>query len=381
MGKKLHIAVNTRLLLPGKLEGISRFGYEVLKRMVENHPDARFSFFFDRKYDPDYIFGENVTPYVIPPQARHPLLWHAWFHFMVKRKMDQLKPDVLFSPEFYLTNHPSIPQIPVFHDIAFEHYPEDINPWAAKYCRKYGPIYAQRAKHIFTVSEFCRTDISEKYKIDPEKISVVYNAADQGFKPIGEKEQTKIREQYANGSPYFLFVGTVQPRKNLEHLLRGFDQFKSVSGSSDVKLLLTGRKGWKYEGALAAHEAMTHPDDVIFTGFVNDEELNALYASSLALCLVSYLEGFGIPLVEAMQAETAVITSNVTALPEVAGDAAILVDPFSVDEIAHAMLKIYHNPTERETLIDKGKLRREAFSWDQTSEIIWKEIEKWATQT
>ena len=238
---------------------------------------------------------------------------------------------------------------------------------------KYGPIYAKRAAHIFTVSEFCRGDIASTYNIDPEKISVVYNAADQGFAPISDQAKTEVKNQFANGQDYFLFVGTVQPRKNLEHLLGGFDRFKELS-SSKVKLLLTGRKGWKYDSAFEAHERMKHKEDVVFTGFVDDKELNNLYASSLGLCLVSYLEGFGIPVVEAMHAETAVIASNTTALPEVTGDAGILVDPMSDEEIGQAMLSLYQNPQLRSELIEKGRKRRQKFSWDETADSIWEKL-------
>ncbi|MEL6651461.1 MAG: glycosyltransferase family 1 protein [Bacteroidota bacterium] len=341
-----HIAVNTRLLLSERLEGISRFGWEVLQRMVERNPEIQFSFLFDRQYDPRFVQADNVKGYVIPPQARHPLLWFAWFHYQIPRKLDQLGADLLFSPEFYLSTHPTIPQIPVFHDLAYEHYPQDLKPFASWYCRRYSPRFAERAAHILTVSSFSKADLVERYQIPDGKISVVYNGASSQFQPLSETQKAAVRAKYTGGTPYFHFVGTLNPRKNIENLLRAFDQFKEESDHPH-QLLIVGRKGWKYQAALDAYESMQHKDAVHFTGFVEDEELPAIYAASEALCYTPYLEGFGIPLLEAMQSETAIITSDRTSMPEVAGDAALLVDPFSVEAICVAMRRIVEEPASR----------------------------------
>lgn len=375
MKSRPHIAVNTRLLLSHRLEGIGRFAYEVLSQMVQNNPEIQFSFFFDRKYDPAMVMGDNVTPYVLPPQARHPVLWHTWFHLMLPMKMQQIKPDLFFSPEFYLTGAKNIPQIPVFHDIAYEHYPKDIARFASWHCRKFSPKYAEKAAQILTVSEFSKQDIMTQYGTSADKISVVYNGASHGFRPVAEVEKEKIRAKYAGGNPYFHFVGTIQPRKNIENLLRAFDHFKTHH-SSPVKLLLVGRKGWHYAGAMETYEAMQHKDDVVFTGFVPDEELNGIYAASLALCYVPYFEGFGIPILEAMHSETAVICSHAASMPEVAGDAAIKVDPYSPEKISQAMKELWKYPASRAALIESGKKQREKFSWERTYSLVWDELSK-----
>jgi glycosyltransferase involved in cell wall biosynthesis len=371
-----HIAVNTRLLLSHRLEGIGRFAYEVLSRMVQNNPDVRFSFFFDRKYDPAMVMGSNVTPYVLPPQARHPVLWHTWFHLVLPMKMRQIKPDLFFSPEFYLTGAKNIPQIPVFHDIAYEHYPKDIARFASWHCRTFSPKYAEKAAQILTVSEFSKQDIINEYGTLEDKISVVYNGASKGFKSVSADEQQQIREKYTDGNPYFHFVGTIQPRKNLENLLRAFDHFKTQQ-ASPVKLLLVGRKGWQYAGAMETYEAMHYKEDVIFTGFVPDEELNSIYGASLALCYVPYFEGFGIPILEAMHSETAVICSDAASMPEVAGEAAMMVDPFSPEAIAYAMKQLWLDPQYRTVLIEKGRLQREKFSWERTYDLVWAELSQY----
>lgn len=362
--------MNTRLLLGGRLEGIGRFAYEVLRRMVERNPEVRFSFFFDRKYDPDFLFGDNVEAYVLPPQARHPVLWYAWFHVMLRNRLNRLQPNVLFSPEFYLSSHPSIPQVPVFHDLAYEHYPQDLPRFASWYCRHYSPKYAHLADQLLTVSAFSKQDIVDRYGISANKISVVHNGASSHFMPISEARKTAIRKEFSEGCPYFHFVGAIHPRKNIETLLRAFDAFREEH-DVPVKLLIVGRKGWRYEGAMDVYHALKHREDVKFTGYVRDETLNELYGASLGLCYVPYLEGFGIPILEAMKSETGIICSNVSSMPEVAGDAAIQVDPLSVPAIAAAMSQLATQPDFRDALIARGRKQREQFSWNATYEKVW----------
>ena len=370
-----HIAVNTRLLLPGRLEGISRFAVEVLKRMTTRNPEVSFSFFFDRAFDPEYIFHKNVHPYVLPPQARHPVLWYSWFHGAASWKLRQLRPQVFFSPEFYLCPNAELPQVPVFHDLSYEHYPEDIGKWAARYCQKYSPRYAQQAAKILTVSEYSRQDIVYQYAIREEKIHVVYNGVGDEFAPLSPREQEKVREQYSHGCPYFLFVGTVQPRKNLETLLQAYDKFRSQV-SIPIKLLIAGRKGWKVEKVIETYQLMQHREEVIFTGFVPEADLPLLYGAATALCYIPYLEGFGIPLLEAMACDCPILCSNVSSLPEVVGEAALQVDPFDIEQISQGLMKLGKDQAFGKELIEKGRKQRKIYSWDRTYEEVWKVLQQ-----
>lgn len=371
-----HIAVNTRLLLPNRQEGISRFAFEILSRIAEAHPEVKFTYFFDRPYDPAYLTSDNISAEVLFPPARHPLLWHAWFHFQLRRRLSSLSPDVFYSPEFYLSLNSHIPEIATFHDLAYEHFPDDLHGWAGRYVKKHSPKYAAHAKEIVTVSEFTRQDLNRLYGIPEEKIHVVYNSAGEQFFPIEAGRKQTIREKFSGGKRYLHFVGTIQPRKNLENLLRAFDLFKQSSGS-EVKLLLVGRPGWKYQAAMETYEGMKHKADVVFTGFVSDEELNDVYAASEGLVYVPWLEGFGIPIVEAFQAEVPVITSNTSSLPEVAGSAALLVDPGNPDQIAGAIGDLMNSAELRQSLIAKGRIQKELFAWEQSAEKLWSVLEKY----
>jgi len=148
----MRIAINTRFLLPHKMEGFGWYTYEIMKRLVENHPEHTFILFFDRSYDAKFVFGENVIPVVLHPQARHPILFRIWFNWSVKRALKKYRADVFFSPDGYLSLTSDLPQIAVMHDLNFEHNPKDLKPTMRKYYQTYFPRFASKAKHIITVS-------------------------------------------------------------------------------------------------------------------------------------------------------------------------------------------------------------------------------------
>ena len=370
----MKIAVNTRLLLKDKLEGIGWVAYECLRRIVKSHPEVEFYFIFDREPDQRFIFTDNVKPVVLFPQARHPFLYIAFFEFAVARFLRKLKPDLYLSTDGYLSLRSKTKQLAVFHDLNFEHFPQDFPKIHLWHYKKFFPKYARKADRILTVSEFSKKDICDCYGINPDKIDVAYNGANEAFKPISEEIQNEIRQKYTDGNPYFMFVGSLHPRKNLARLFTAFDMFKSKNDNK-VKLVIVGNKKWWTEPIKNAYDAMKHKDDVVFAGRLSVEDLHLVTASALASVYVSYFEGFGIPIVEAFKCDTPVITSNVTSMPEVAADAALLVDPFKIESIAEAMEKMLDEDV-RKSLIEKGKVRREDFSWEKAAECWWKSIEK-----
>jgi len=338
--------------------------------MVKQHPETQFSFLFDRAYDKKYIFGPNVTPYVLFPQARHPFLFLWWFELSVARKLRQLKPDVFFSPDGYLSLRSKVPQVPVFHDLAFEHYPGDVKKIEAWHYRRYFPRFARKASKIIAVSEFTRQDIVEQYQTDPEKIEVVYNASADHFFPIPETDHQAVKDKFSGGKPYLHCVSAIHPRKNLDNLIAGFDRFKAGT-KAEHQLLIVGRKAWDFEKVIHNYRESPFKDQIHFTGFVSDEDLNRIYGASSGLVYVPYFEGFGLPIMEAMYCETPVITSNLSSMPEVAGDAALKVDPKNVDAIAAAMHRLLFTPGLAEELVHMGKERRTVFSWDRSAEKVW----------
>ncbi len=369
----MKIAVNTRLLIKDKLDGIRWFTYEILKRITRNHPEHEFFFLFDRKYSEDFIFSDNVTPVVLNPPARHPFLWFLWFEISVKRYLKKINADMFLSPDGYLSLSSSIKQIAVIHDINFVHRPQDLPFFSRKYYNYFFPKFARKAFGIATVSEFSKQDIVDRFHISEEKINVVYNGCNEMYIPVPEEIKIQIKSKYSEGKEYFIFIGTLHPRKNIVGLFKAFETFKQET-ASEMKLLIVGAKMFMTKEIEKTYADLEHKKDIVFTGRLNPEDLHYVLASAYAMTFVPFFEGFGIPLIEAMNCDVPVICSNTTSLPEVAGDAALFVNPFDVEDIKNAMLKIIEDEDLRKNLIEKGRKRKEDFSWDKTAESLWEII-------
>jgi glycosyltransferase involved in cell wall biosynthesis len=371
------IAVNTRLLLKERLEGIGWFAYETLKRITQNHPEHQFIFIFDRKYSSEFIFSDNIKPVVAFPQSRHPLLWYLFFDWGIPLVLRKYKPDIFLSPDGWLSLRTKVKSLPVIHDLNFFHYP-NFAPWLSRrYYYYYFPRFIRKATRIATVSEFSKSDIAGQFDVNPGKIDVVYNGARDVLTPLDEKVQEGVRMKYTDGCPFFLFIGLIHRRKNVDNLIKAFDEFKQ-SVTSNVKLLIVGSRKYWDEEIQTAYDNSQFKEDIIFTGRMETEELNKVVASATALVYASHFEGFGVPILEAMYCDVPVITSKVSSMPEVGGDAAIYVDPDSVDSIKEAMLKVFCDMNLRNLLIEKARIQRSKFTWDKTAGLLWQSIEKCA---
>jgi len=375
----LKIAINTRLLLKNKLEGIGWFTYETLIRIVNQHPEHEFYFIFDRKYDESFVFASNVTPIVIGPQARHPLLFYIWYEYSIPRVLKKIKADLFISPDAFGSLRAKTKTLTVLHDLNFEHFPNIMPRLVQKYYTYFTPKFAKKADRIATVSEFSKSDIVKQYGVSPNKVDVVYNGANKEFKPIEENTRRITKELYSKSCDFFVFIGALNPRKNLSNLFKAFDIFKEKN-KTDIKLLIVGEKMYWSGEIKDTFEAMKFKEDIIFTGRLEPEELHKVVGSAMALTYVSIFEGFGIPIVEAWYSETPVITSNVTSMPEIAGDAAVIIDPFKPESIAKGLKSITFDENLREELIEKGKKRRLEFTWQKTADNLWSSIEKTLNQ-
>ncbi|MEO6904430.1 MAG: glycosyltransferase family 1 protein [Bacteroidia bacterium] len=371
----MEIVVNTRLLIRNRLEGIGWFTLETLKRITINHPEDHFIFLFDRDFDPEFIFADNITPVILSPPARHPFLFYWWFEISVSNFLNKYKPDLFLSPDGYLSLKAKCKQLAVIHDINFEHYPKDLSFLVRHYYQYFFPKFAHKANRIATVSEFSKNDLINTYGVKSEKIDVVYNGCNNVYQPINKTLQLETKKQYTANCDYFLFVGSLHPRKNISRLFEAFDLFKSEQ-KNDLKLVIVGEKYYWTSAIKRTYINMKYKNEVIFTGRLNTDHLKNIIGSALALTYVPYFEGFGIPILEAMNCNTPVITSNVTSMPEIAADAALMIDPFSVESIANAMGMLYKNSDLRSSLIEKGNKRKLDFSWDKTADALWHCIEK-----
>lgn len=369
------IVVNTRLLLKNRLEGIGWFTCETLKRIAREHPEHRFIFLFDRAWDREFVFSDNVTPVKVWPPTRHPLLWFLWFEFRVPALLKRYKADLFLSTDGYLTLRSTVPQLPVIHDLNFIHRPEGLPRAISKYYNYFFPRFARKAVRIATVSACSKEDIAKTFAIEPSRIDIVYSGYNQKYTPVPPGEQEAVRIRYAEGNRYFLYVGALHPRKNIEGLLKAYDLFKNRS-QQPVKLVIVGGEMFKTGPIFREFRKMAHRGEVVFTGRIPDEELRLVLGSALALVFVPFFEGFGLPLIEAMGAGVPVICSDTTSLPEVGGDAALYADPRSPEQIAAAMERISSDETLRQQLVARGNLRKEIFTWDRTAALLWESAEK-----
>lgn len=371
----MRIAVNTRMLVPHRLEGIGYFCLEAFSRITRMHPEHEFYFIFDRPFDSSFVSGDNTTGIHAGVPARHPLLWYLWYEHTLPRLFRKLKPDLFVSPDGYLSMHAKVPTLAVMHDINFEHYPKDLPFSTRTYYRYFFPKYAQAATRIATVSEFSRSDIAARYQVPVSKIDVVHNGVNEGFHPATASDATATRQRWTAGNPYFLFIGSIHRRKNIVHLLKAFDNFRK-SNDTSMRLVFAGIRRWWTEDMERALNSMEYSSEVVFTGRLEEHEMHAITAAAFAVTYVSNFEGFGIPILEGMRSGVPVLTSNVTSMPEVAGDAALLVDPFDIAAISDGMTRLYRDAKLRQQLILAGLERSAAFSWDATARNLWDSMER-----
>ncbi len=358
----MRVAVNTRLLIENELEGIGRFSYEILKELCEKNPNIQFDFIFDRPFSKKFLFNKNVTGHVLKPKTRHPFLWYYWFEIKLPKLLKKINPDVFLSLDGFISTSTNIKQISVIHDINFEHYPQYLPFFHRKFYQFFFPKYAKKANSIITVSSYSKEDIIKTYGVKKEKIHIIYNGVGKSFAPINEIEKKDIKKIFTSGCDYFIFIGSIHKRKNINNLIKGFDLYK-IKTKAQTKLLIVGKKRWWSKKMKKTYQKAIFKNDILFTGYLTEKMLPKVLASAKVLCFPSFFEGFGLPIVEAMKCGVPIITSNTSSMPEICGEAGIKIDPRNFHDIANAINKIENNEALRKNLIQLGLERSKMFSW------------------
>ena len=361
------IGVNARLLLTHRMEGIARYTWESLKVMFDQHPEDQFILFFDRKFDPLFVQANNVEGVVVYPQARHPILWKIWFDYMIPRAVRKHKVDVFWSPDGFASKVLSVKQLMTTHDLTYLHFPESMRTEQLGYYQRNVPLFHRFADHISTVSEATKKDVMTSLAIEDKKISVAMNALTKEVIPQRER---MIKDEY------LLYLGSIHPRKNIVRLLEAYDDFRSKNSGLSPKMVLAGRRAFGNDDLDRLVSKMDFGEDVIFTGMVSDIEKQNLLKHARIFIYVSLFEGFGIPILEAMEAGVPVITSHSGALAEVSGGSTLGLDPTKKEEITDAIEKLYNDDLLRQELIRMGHRRTQDFSWEDTASKIYMQIQK-----
>ena len=371
----MKIAVNCIFLQKNNLEGYGYFVQEIFKRLAKQYPEHEFIFVFDRKFEEQFIFSSNIKPILVTPKARHALAFKFWYDVKLPLALRSVKPDIIIQPYGFCSLTTKTPQLLVVHDLAFKHYPQFISGQHLWYYRFFTPKFLNKATRIATVSEFSKKDIIDQYKVELSKIDVVYSAAKNIFKPIDTTRQQNIKEEYADGCEFFLFTGSIHPRKNLLNTLKAFSLFKKWQ-QSNMKLLVAGRLAWQYDEVLKKLKTFKYRNDVVLLDYVDENELANIMASAYGVLYPSFWEGFGVPVLEAMQSGVPVVTGNQSSMPEIGGSAALYANAADADSIAKQMLALYKDESLRKKLIETGKQQASTFSWDNTAALMWQTILK-----
>jgi glycosyltransferase involved in cell wall biosynthesis len=368
-----RIAVNTRLLKAGKLEGIGWFAWQSLRRIVEAHPEVQFHFLFDAPPSPEFLIHDNVTPHVVLPPARRIFLYKLWFDYLLPSRLRSIRPELFLSPDGFASLRTDVPQLPVIHDLNFEHHPEHLPPGVAHFYRSRFPRFAQLAARIATVSEYSKADIVQCYGIHPDRIDVVYNGVNPEFKQAAPEEVTQARARYTNGLPYVVYVGSIHPRKNVDGLIKAYSAFRERCPDR-IQLVIVGAPMFNDHSVDAALNTSNYRDDIVFAGRLQPADLAQVVAGALFMAFIPHFEGFGIPILEAFASGVPLVAANRSSLPEVCGDAAYLVDARDELQVVDAFLRLAADEELRSRHIALGLKRATDFSWDKTADLLWKSI-------
>lgn len=282
----------------------------------------------------------------------------------IQTRRDHL--DVLFCPVNVVPLVGTVPSVVTVHDLAFIEHPEAFHASKRRYLDLMTRLSVRRARRIIAVSAHTKRDLVERYRVPPDKVTVIPNAADDRFRPADDTDAVS-RFRATNHLParYILFVGTLEPRKNLRRLV---EAFASVSENTrDVTLVIIGASGWLTSDLAPLVRERGLTERVIFKGYVPDADLPHWYQAAAVFCYPSLYEGFGLPVLEAMACGTPVVASDTSAIPEVAGDAALLVNPTDVTALAGALTDVLNDPARQEAMRCAGIARAKAYSWGRTA--------------
>jgi len=357
----MKIGIDARTIV-GKRAGKGQYTYNLVKALIEADSKNQYFLYCSRSLPEDLKPSENFQQRIIRKPS---LFWHIVTFVQLKKD----KVDVFLAPTSYI-----IPALGYRKSVVVVH---DLFSFLGLVSRQKKATITERlaarrafryARKIIAISQNTKDDLMRLFNINPKKISVIYNGVDKQFIPIQNKSEIdRVLKQYKLPDKFFLFVSTLEPRKNVVRLIRAYYQLSTSNQQATTKLVIVGQRGWSYQKIFDTVDELNLKEKVIFADYIENEDLPYLYNAALAFVLPSLYEGFGLPVLEAMACQCPMITSNVSSLPEVGGKAVLYVDPYRVDEIAKVMKKVLVNQDLRKELQQKGLERAKKFSWEKTA--------------
>ncbi len=344
------------------------YTYEIIRHLANAHPGYKFILCVDSTSSKVYDFGSNVSYQVLRPPARHPFLFIWWFEIGIPWAYQKHRANLFFSPDGFCSLSSRVNKtLLVVHDLAYLYYPYQVDRVTLWYYRKFTPGFLNKADYIISVSEATKGDLIQHFPEVSDKVRVVYN----GIRTTSQSDPKAIEvwKKDTMENPYFIVLGSIHPRKNIMGILQAFEIFKK-SDKKNTCLLIVGRLAWKTKEIQKAFRLHPFRSSIILTGYLPDAEMFRSLENSVALLYISFFEGFGLPIVEAMSRGIPVITSDRSSMPEIAGEAALLVNPDSPNDIADSMIQISNDPILRSTLIEAGLKRSMQFSWNKAADSV-----------
>ncbi len=354
----LTIAIDASRTTIAQRTGTENYALKLIRALVALETPHHFVLYFRDKPPTDLIpQGARVTQRVIP--------WRrVWTHSRFALALWRTRPDVTFVPAHTLPLWFPGRAVVTIHDLGYKYFPEAHPALARRYLEMTTRFSARRATRVIADSLATAQDIAAHYRIPENRIKVVYPGVDESLAPVTDAAQlAAVCERYGLPERYLLFVGTLQPRKNIGRMVQAYAAWRKAHPGQDVALVLAGQRGWLYDPQWAAGV-----DGVILPGYVDDEDVPALYSGAEALLFPSLHEGFGFPILEAMCCGVPVITSNTSSMPEVAGQAALLVNPRDVSMIANAIDQLLCDTQLRSDLVVQGRGQAAQFTWTRAAE-------------
>ena len=376
----MKIGIDIRSLLEGYRTGIGEYTYNLINEFLKKDTQNQYHLFYNQRHsikkEPPRFEGENVKCF----DYKYP---NQWFNLSLRYlgwpRVEKLcgNPDVVWFPNFGFMNfNMRAPYVLTVHDLSFERYPEFFTPvhrlWHKMInCKK----MALGAARIIAVSENTKRDLVDLYGVESQKVEVIYEGVchtNYANEDANYANMRMVREKYNLPEKFVLFLGTIEPRKNIEVIIRAFDKLitnhSSLITKDGYQLILAGGKGWNNEQIYKIYDQVKHKDKIRFLGYVEQDEKSALYNLASLFVFPSIYEGFGLPPLEAMACGTPVIISNTSSLPEVVGDAGLMVNPYNINELYEAMRVMLTDDVLRERFIEKGLERVKRFSWEKCAE-------------
>ena len=364
------IGIDASRATAARRTGTETYSLHLIRELLAMPTEHRWRLYFNQAPAADLLPGlaeQQVIPFP-----------RLWTHVRLSWEMFSQPPDVLFVPSHVLPLvHPRRSVVTV-HDLGYHYYPQAHTLFQNLYLRWSTRFNARNASRVLADSEATRRDLVHYYRVPETKIAVVYPGRDETLAPVTDAGAlVEVRARYGIPGPYLLYVGTLHPRKGLGFLINAFaaNVFSPQAPSSNLHLVLAGQKGWLYDDLFAQVKRLNLAGRVIFPGYVPDADLPALLSGALAFVFPSLYEGFGFPVLEAMACGTPVVCSDSSSLPEVAGDAALRVDPRDTEDLAEALARIVSDEDLRRELVERGFRQAARFSWRRCAEEVLSVLE------